>query len=242
VTPLDAEDFGRQLDDQWLREHLRRSLPPPPTDAEVEALAQAAAEADSLGEHHRVVLGAARAHGDERSHVGAALRDIVAGWPARLVLATAACALLVIGLGFGIVARPLLDRHLVGFAPPPKPPYSAESRPELGVVAPVKAESERRFREAMKYYSDPDFARRALPLLRQAVEADPTNDRAHFWLGVALLLDGDARAAVPPLEAAARLAPADRQVKEYLIYACLQSGAIDRARSVQRELLAPPSR
>ena len=242
MTPLDAEDFGRQLDDQWLREHLRRSLPPPPTDAEVEALAQAAAEADSLGEHRRVVLGRARTHDDERSRFGAGLREIVAGWPGRLALAAAACTLLVIGLGFGIVARPLLDRRLVDFAPPPKPPYSAESRPALGVVAPVKVESERRFREAMEHYSDPDFASRALPLLRQAAEADPTNDRAQFWLGVALLLTEDARAAVPPLEAAARLAPADRQVKEYLVYAYLQSGAIDRARSLQRELLALPSR
>jgi tetratricopeptide (TPR) repeat protein len=242
MTPLDAGDFGRQLDDEWLRERLRRSLPPPPTDAEVEALAQAAAEADSLGERRAELLGLARARRAGRGSFGAALREIVADWPGRLALAAAAGALLVVGLGLGIVARPLLDRHLVGFAPPPKPPYSAESRPALGVVAPVKAESERRFQEAMKYYSDPDFARRALPLLRQAVEADPTNDRAQFWLGVALLLDGDARAAVPPLEAAARLAPADHLVKEYLIYACLQSGAIDRARSVQRELLAPPSR
>jgi len=91
----------------------------------------------------------------------------------------------------------------------------------------------------MARYGEADFPQRAMPLLREAIAADPGNDQAQFWLGVVLLRDGRAADAIAPLEAAARLAPADRTYKGYLLYAYLQTGARHRAQALQQELLTP---
>jgi hypothetical protein len=195
-------------------------------------------------------------HESESPHAGNASVDIrgrarwLAGflrvptaWPARLGLIAVACVLVFIGFGLGAATRALVGRPSgISSAPPPKPAYRPDSSHALGIVPGIKQASEQHFQEAMKHYADPDFARRAVPLLRAAVEADETNDRAQFWLGVALLLGGEGPAAIAPLQAAQRLAPADAQVKAYLIYAYLETGAFDHAQTLQRELLRSSER
>src|SRR5439155_11051067 len=97
---------------------------------------------------------------------------------------------------------------------PPVPIITDEFAPEraLGAVA-VKPESQAKLREALAFRGASDFPRRAIPLLREAVRLDATNDAAQFWLGAALLLAGEHVSAIAPLEEAVRLAPASRQYK-----------------------------
>jgi anti-sigma factor RsiW len=117
---------------------------------------------------------------------------------------------------------------------PAKPPYRPDtSVPGLGIGAQGRPEAESRFREAMAYHGDPDFATKALPALREAVALDPRLDVAQFWLGVALLLTGDIGPAIVPLEAAVALAPARREYRDYLLWAYLAAGRLDAARRLQ---------
>ncbi len=165
----------------------------------------------------------------------ATVRELLTPWPGRLSVGAAACALVLIGFAVGLGGRSVGPRGYSAVQSTPR--YGADSGSALGVVGEVKPASAQRFREAMQHSDDPDFPRLSLPLLVQAVEADPTNDRAQLWLGVALLFNGDSAGAVAPLEAAARLAPADPQIKSLLLDAYLRAGQFLRARALERDLL-----
>jgi tetratricopeptide (TPR) repeat protein len=229
VSPADRnfEQFSRDLDTEWLRDRVRASLAATaaPTESE-DTLATAIGRADPLA---------------EQPSPGGWLAGILQGlgtWPGRLSFAGAAAALLLVGIGLG--------RILPRSAPPvvataiPRPTYEPESTRSLGAAASVKPESERRFQDAMALLQAPDFVARALPMLRESVAEDATNDRAQFWLGVLLLLKGQASDSIGPLEEAARLAPGNTRYRQYLMVAYLQTGATDKALALQTELLKKP--
>lgn len=223
----DFERFSRTLDHDWLRQRLVSVLPPPGAIGERDLLAGLVA-ADPLG-------------GSPRPGWLTALREALAVWPGRLALAGAAAALLVAGVLIGRLAGPA-GPAAVATAVPPRPGYDpgAPARPGLGIGAPVAPASQERFREAMRFSGEPDFPAKAVPLLRAAVAADASNDQAQFWLGVALLLDRRGAEAVAPLEAAVRLAPGDSRYKQYLLFAYLQIGAVDKALTLQTDILRRP--
>jgi len=217
--------FSRDLDTEVARQRIRRALdttPPLPAEdpAELSRLVEAG---DPLAEA-----------GSRRWTV--AIREVFSVWPGRVAVAAALGAVLVVGLLVGRVVTLTSPPTIVAEAPP-LPAYRPESGPGVGFAPSIRPESEQKFREAMAQYGQPDFARRALPLLREAVAADPRNDQAQFWLGVVLLREGRSTDAIAPLETASRLARADRTYKGYLLYAYLQAGTIDRARALQQELL-----
>jgi hypothetical protein len=254
------QTFARSLDEEWLRRTLKEAFPSAVGCPELEELS-AYASGLGLDEPRQMSLAAhvgacsdcsrvVREMEDAAERLKVAdplsssvagrgwvvvLRDLLSFWPARLALAGSAACALVVGL--------ILGRMLGGPAglpvvlAPPVPPYEARPSPGLGIGADVKPEADQRFREAMAFYGAPDFARRALPLLREAVTLDATHDAAQFWLGAALLLDGKASEAIPPLEAAIRLAPGSVIYKQYLAWAYLRTGAIDKALVLQTELL-----
>ena len=217
--------FSRRLDEEWLRVRVVATMAPPAVDQT--ALLRSLSTADPLG---------------EEPDIGwmQALRVVASAWPGRLVLASAAFALLLAGVFIGRVgdlSSRALSRSRIA-AVPPLPQYTPESAGGgLGIAASVKPESAQSFRDAMALYGTPDFAARALPLLRQAVAQDATNEDAQFWLGVALLLERRGGDAVPSLEAAVRLAPRSALYQRYLLFAYLQSGAVDKAVRLQTELL-----
>jgi len=229
VTPdRDAfAEFSRRLDAEDMRERVRRALDAAATGPMEDAadLSRALEAADPLGE------------GSERRWT-VAIRDLVGAWPGRVAVATALGAVLVVGLIVGRVTTPIPGR--AGLAQtPPLPAYRPQPDRGLALEEITAPASEQKFRQAMARYGEADFPQRAMPLLREAIAADPGNDQAQFWLGVVLLRDGRAADAIAPLEAAARLAPADRTYKGYLLYAYLQTGARHRAQALQQELLTP---
>ena len=229
--------FSRRLDAEHLRARVRHaadSVTPSPVEDPAE-LSHALEAADPLGEGS-----------DHRWTV--ALRELFRVWPGRVAVAATLGAVLVVGVAVGRVTtrspEPGIVAHFEGVATraaqaPPLPAYRARLDPGLAVGKVTAPASEKKFLDAMAQYGQPDFAQRALPLLREAAAADPRNDEAQFWLGVVLLRDGHAADAVAPLEAAARLAPAERTYKGYLLYAYLQTGAVERAQALQQELLRP---
>lgn len=219
----DFQRFSRQLDDEWLRERLRRAMPDLVGAVEEEELARALMEADPLAPSHR-------------SGWLVRMREALTFWPGRLAVAGATAALLLIGFVLGRVpmGRPAVQ---LAVSPPPKPAYQLEQGRGLAIGPAVKPGSERRFREAMAFYDDPDFQAKALPLLRDAVAEDPSNDQAQFWLGIALLLDRKSAEAIPPLEAGTRLAPGSKLYAQYLLLAYLQTGAVEQAIALQSQLL-----
>ncbi len=223
----DFEQFSERLDEEWLRERLRL-LGAPTATIEEDALVRALAGADPLGE-------------GPRPGWFTALREALGVWPGRLAFAGVAGTLVLVGFVLGRVVEPLARaRGLTGV--PPLPIYSAEGRSAsgLGIGALIKAESERKFREAMAFYGTPEFPAKALPLLREAVAQDPSNDQAQFWLGVALLLSEKAPEAVRPLEEAVRLAPQHSLYKQYLLFAYLRAGALGKALKLHAEMLRKP--
>ncbi|MBI4635415.1 MAG: hypothetical protein HY727_03605 [Candidatus Rokubacteria bacterium] len=224
--PQDFEQFSRDLDEEWLRRRLLSDLPTRISAAEEDELARQLGRADPLVE----------APGP---HWLEAIRHIVASWPGRLAVAGSMALLLVAGFFVGRVSENGPGGHLPG-AVPPKPVYEPERAIRLGITAPVKAESYVKFREAMALYGAPDFPSKALPLLREAVAADPTNEEAQFWLGAALLLERKPAEAIGPLEEARHLAPRSAQYGQYLLYAYLQAGAVDKALALQAEILRRP--
>lgn len=168
-----------------------------------------------------------------------AMRQVLGSWPGRLVVATSLVAFLVAGFFVGRVSENGPGGHPPG-AVPPKPVYVAERAIRVGITAPVRAESYVKFREAMAFYGAPDFLSKALPLLREAVTADATNQEAQFWLGAVLLLERKPVEAIGPLEEARRLAPRSLQYGQYLLYAYLHTGAVDKALALQAEILRRP--
>jgi tetratricopeptide (TPR) repeat protein len=230
----DFARFSRELDTEWVRQRARSVMAASTPAIDEEALARELGQADPLGDH------------TERGWF-ARIADAFDAWPARLSLAGAACALIIIGVVIGHLA-PLGpfggQTRVTGLsgAPetPPVPVYSPENKRGLGMATSVKPESERRFQEAMAFYGTPDFARRAQPLLRAAITEDATNDQAQFWLGIALMLDGRDVDAVPALEEAVRLGPGSSLYRRYLLYAYLRTGAREKALALQTELLRQP--
>lgn len=156
-----------------------------------------------------------------------------------------AAATVAVGLAF--MAGLLLQPVLMGPSPSllgvqtyqiAKPPFAISAEvPVFGIAPTVKPEADQRFREAMAFYAEPDFPDKAIPELKEAVTLDPSHDRAQFWLGVANLIKGDARSGIPPLEAAVRLAPAKPEYKQYLVWAYLKSGEVEKALAMQTDLL-----
>ena len=231
VEHADFARFSRELDTEWFRQRLRSGMGLPPTIDE-EELSRALGQADPLAEMP------SRGWFEK-------IGDALGTWPRRIAVAAMASALVVLGV--------VIDRSLPISGPsvqsvelrvdtkqPPLPRFAVEPGVRLGISAPVKPESERRFQEAMSFYGAPDFGRRALPLLRAAVGADPGNDQAQFWLGVVLLLNGDTTDAIRVLEEAVRLGPGSTLYKKYLVYAYLRVGASEKALAVQTELLRQP--
>jgi tetratricopeptide (TPR) repeat protein len=228
----DFEQFSRRLDEEWRRERFRTLLPPPVAPSEQVMLLDELDRADPLAPFSaRVWL--------------VALREAFQMWPARLAFVSVACAILIIGFVIGhATTGPSTSRVAVGpipSTPVAKPDYKPDSsRGALAIGAPVKPESEKKFREAMAFHETPEFAAQALPLLRQSVALDSSNDQAQFWLGVALLLDDKIAEAISPLEDAVRLAPRSTQFKQYLVVAYLRNGDVAQALRVQNELLKQP--
>lgn len=222
--PLAA--FSQRLDDEWARVRIRQAIERAPfaeeTAADVSAELLAA---DPLGD------GSGR-------RWPAAIRDLLAVWPGRVAVAATVGVVLVVGVLLGRLISNGPAPVTIAVAPP-LPAYRPQPEPGLGLVPPTRRESAQKFREGMAQYGQADFVRRALPLLREAATADATNDQAQFWLGVVLLQDGRPHEAVAPLEAAVRLAPADRTYKGFLLYAYLQTGRADRALALQQDLLRP---
>jgi tetratricopeptide (TPR) repeat protein len=219
TTPDDFDRFSARLDEAWMRERLRAKL----ADLSEDDLLRDIGRADPLG--------APQGGGWWRD-----LRRACAAWPARLSFAGAAVALLVIGF---LLGRGVVDQSASSLARtiPPLPAYRAEATSRLGIVSPVNPRSEEKFRAAMAFHGTRDFPGKALPLLREAVAFDASNDLAQFWLGVALLQVDQPADAVAPLKQAVRLAPADVDYKQYLLFAYLRTGAIRQASSVLVELM-----
>ncbi len=219
--------FSRRLDDEWQREQLKARMPPPVSASEEAALLEAIERADPLGAAQRGWL--------------VTLREAFGTWPGRLALAGVACAFLLVGV---FVGRSTIGDRLArgGISPTPieTPDYKPGPGRGLGITAPVTPGSERKFQDAMALYGAPDFASKAQPALREAVALDRANDQAQFWLGVTLLLTGKTADAVPPLEEAVRLAPASVQYKQYLLYAYLRAGDVERALRIQSEMMRRP--
>ena len=221
--------FSRRLDIEHLRARIRRTLGTAPEAIEdPEALSEALEAADPLGAD------------PARRHWTTPLRELLAGWPGRAALAGALAAMLVIGILVGRLNREWEVRRASEIAEaPPLPAYRPSPDPGLGIRATESPVSRQKFREAMAQSQRPDFARRAIPPLREAVAADPENDEARFWLGVLLLRERSAEEAIRSLEAAVRLAPGNRTYKEYLLYAYIHAGERERAEALQRSLLEP---
>ena len=234
----DFERFSHRLDEEWRREQLRRLAPRLVTPSEQATLLEELERADPLAPVvQRRWLVAVR----EAFWVREAFRT----WPGRMAFAAAACALLVIGFVVGLATTGPSTSRVALKETPATPIEMPEYKPDaggraLGIGAPARPESERKFREAMAFYNTPEFPSRALPLLREAVALDGSNDRAQFWLGVTLLLYGKSAPAIPPLEEATRLAPASTVYKQYLLFAHLRSGDVAKALRVQTELMKRP--
>jgi hypothetical protein len=150
---------------------------------------------------------------------------------------------LALGLGAGLLLRPIVAEHFAEpsstsghrIVKPPAPP-PAQLR-ALGVAPSVNEEAEQRFREALAFHGEPDFAERAIPKLNEALTVDPRHELAWFWLGVAYLLREEPKPAIAPLETAVRLAPGNLDYKQYLVWAYLAVGAVDKALAIQTELV-----
>jgi tetratricopeptide (TPR) repeat protein len=226
MTPReDFERFAERLDRDWTRERLRAIAREPGQLSEAELL-RAVERADPLA---------------ERAESGwwEALRLLLAPWPARLTLGAAVAALVLVGFALGRVVDRDTESRLVR-AIPPMPAYAPERQRALGVAPATNRRAREKLEEAMRFREAPDFAVKALPLLREAVAVDASNDAAQFWLGVALLQVDRPQEAVAPLEHAVRLAPASALYKHYLLFAYLRTGSIRLAMSVLSDLMRPP--
>jgi tetratricopeptide (TPR) repeat protein len=258
-----ARSFGARLDHHWLDAKLTAMLPegwdcPSAQELGSYFLGEAEGpEAERLAGHSRTCL-RCRAVLDEMEAGTAALRKADPlgqsrpPSPSRNRLRAVLDSLsrpawvpvaLALGLGAGLLLRPIVTGHfgdppIVGgyriVKPAPAPPAQLRG---LGVAPSVDEEAERRFREALAFYGEPDFAARALPKLNEAVTIDPRHELAWFWLGVAYLLRGEPKAAIAPLETAVRLAPGNLEYKQYLVWAYLAVGSVDKALAIQTEIV-----
>lgn len=219
MTDADFERFSERLDREWMRARLATVV----TGAEApeQDLERMIREADPLG------TTPARRPG--------VIRELFGSWPSRFAVAATVAALVLIGFVLGRI----IDHRAptVMTMAPPLPAYVPGPASTLALAPTFGARADERFRAAMAFHPTPEFASKALPLLREAVRFDPTHDQAQFWLGVALLQSDQAQAAVLPLEEAVRLGPADSAYKQYLLFAYLRTGAVKRATALLLELM-----
>src|SRR5262249_36662116 len=160
---LDFWRFSRELDAAWLRQRLHTTMSASRAGIDEAPLLRELEDADPLA-------------APPRRNVITALREVCAFWPGRLVLATAALLLLLIGSQLGRMVQGRPGSRVAAI--PPRPIYVPDDGGErtLGIAASVKPASKAKFREAMRFYSSADFSDQALPLLREAVAEDPAND------------------------------------------------------------------
>lgn len=171
-----------------------------------------------------------------RSLVGITPWPVWAGATAAIAIAFVVGLLMHEILFTPVVLQP--SREVIRIAKPafiPQPEL-----PAFGIAPAYKPEAEKVFREAMAFYAEPDFPDKAIPRLRQAVTIDPAHDQAQFWLGIAYLLKNETKAAIRPLEEAARLTPGKAEYKQYLAWAYLKLGENEKALSLQTDLLKKP--
>ena len=226
TPPDDFDRFSQRLDDEWMRARLRatHAAGAPSEDRLLTAIGRA----DPL------VVSA-------RAGWWASVRLALAPWPARVGVGAAVAALLLIGFALGRGAGGRDSSVLVHLAPP-VPAYTPAATRALGAAAAVDPRADEKFRAAMAFHATPEFAARALPLLREAVALDASHDGAQFWLGVALLQADRPQDAVAPLEQAVRVAPADGVYKQYLLFAYLRTGAVRQAATLLIDLMRAPRR
>ena len=227
MTPADEHDrFSRRLDDEWMRARLRATqAASAPSE---EALLRAIGRADPLGP-------------PAPAGWWAGVRVALAPWPVRVGVGAAVAALFLMGFALGRGAGGRDSSTLVHIAPP-VPAYTPAAGRGLGAAASVDPRADDTFHAAMAFHAAPDFAVKALPLLREAVAFDASHDAAQFWLGVALLQADRPQDAVAPLEHAVRLAPADGVYKQYLVFAYLRTGAVKQAATLLIDLMRAPRR
>lgn len=146
----------------------------------------------------------------------------------RLAWTGAALALAVIAVIMIINLRPenRISRiqRLAAFDPPPYQPVTMRGTADTGIFPEA-------FRQGMIHYQQRDY-RAAIPGLRRAVDAQPGNAMARFYLGAALLTAGEPSPALAELEHIL-LAPAGPYTEEshwYAGKACLRLGDISGAR------------
>jgi len=160
------------------------------------------------------------------------------------------------------VVAPLLVAALLAFVvflprneASPFPGLARTDAPAYSVI-PVRsgatADWQPLWQEGMLLYVAEEFAaaaarlEQAVPLLEQAVAADPHQrrhlDNARFYLGASRMLTGDADAAVPPLEAAAtsHLPPVRQKSLWYLAQVHLLQDDPDGALAVLAPLESSP--
>ena len=99
--------------------------------------------------------------------------------------------------------------------------------------------SRKAFDAAMGRYVQGDY-RGAISGLRQAIELDPAANHARFYLGLCLLLTGDAKGGVSELEGLLVVGPAPylEDALFYLAKGHLQTGDVKKAREVLELLIA----
>lgn len=164
-----------------------------------------------------------------------------AAWPAWSLAASAAAVIFALGFVLRPILWPTREGPLVGpVAQLEKPslPRQPDGTLALGIGATAaRPEARALLEKALSFYDALDFADRALPLLEQAVAADPNFEQARFWLGICHLLKGNATSAIPHLAEAARLAPANVTYQHYLVWGYLKAGEYRKALEAQTRLI-----
>ena len=87
-------------------------------------------------------------------------------------------------------------------------------------------------------YTQVDDYKDALRCFEQAIELDPTMDRAHHFAGVALIRLGRPSEAIPQFEAELKLSPDDPDTQYNLAYALLETSQKDQAMAILQKLIA----
>ena len=173
----------------------------------------------------------------------AAVRALLrpAAWPAWSLAATVAVGL----FALGVLVRPALwpegapqGAALTAQIVKPGLPRQPDGSVVLGIGrTTARPEAVALLQTALAAYDAADFADRALPVLTQAVAADPSFEQARFWLGVCYLLTDKTTAALPQLEEAVRLAPGNVTYRHYLVWGYLKAGDGRKALAAQTQLL-----
>ena len=221
---------------QRIEAHLRECVPCQEILQELEQGAAELQKADPLREY---AAETALSRGDWKEALRALLRP--AAWPAWTMATVAAMAIFAVGMLLRPVVWPggvIAPTELTAQMPKPALERHADGTLTLGIGATgAKPEAVALFREAMRFYDQPDFAERAVPFLERAVAADAQYEQPRFWLGICLLTQGRTSAAIPQLEEAARLAPGNVTYQHHLVWGYLKAGEYTKALAAQTRLL-----